>query len=88
MEVFEAALKFARSEGIVPAPEPSHAIAAVDPRSAGGERSRREAHHPVQPVGHGHFDMAAYEAYLGGSLTDYEYPQEEIEAAMAHLPVI
>jgi tryptophan synthase beta chain len=88
METFAAALQFARAEGIVPAPEPSHAIAAVireamDAKAAGEPRVIL-----FNLCGHGHFDMAAYEAYLNGKLTDYEYPQAEIDAAMAELPSI
>ncbi len=87
-ETFRAALQFARSEGIVPAPEPSHAIAgaikeALDAKAAGEKRVIL-----FNLCGHGHFDMSAYEAYLSGNLEDYEYPQAEIDAAMAALPVV
>ena len=85
---FEAALKFARSEGIVPAPEPSHAIAAVIREALAAKAAGEKRTILFNLSGHGHFDMAAYEAYLSGSLSDYEYPQEDIEAAMSHLPVI
>ncbi|MDZ4768066.1 MAG: TrpB-like pyridoxal phosphate-dependent enzyme [Chloroflexota bacterium] len=88
METFEAALRFAKSEGIVPAPEPSHAIAAVikealDAKAAGEARTIL-----FNLCGHGHFDMSAYEAYLNGRLENYAYPQEEIDAAMAAMPVV
>jgi tryptophan synthase beta chain len=87
-ETFRAALQFARSEGIVPAPEPSHAIAgaikeALDAKAAGEKRVIL-----FNLCGHGHFDMSAYETYLSGNLEDYEYPQAEIDAAMAALPVV
>jgi len=87
-ETFNAATQFARAEGIVPAPEPSHAIAAtikeaLDAKAAGEKRVIL-----FNLCGHGHFDMSAYEAYLSGKLEDYEYPQEEIDAAMAALPVV
>jgi tryptophan synthase beta chain len=87
-ETFRAALQFARSEGIVPAPEPSHAIAgaikeALDAKAAGEKRVIL-----FNLCGHGHFDMSAYETYLSGNLEDYEYPQAEIDTAMAALPVV
>ena len=87
-DTFRAALQFARAEGIVPAPEPSHAIAgaikeALDAKAAGEKRVIL-----FNLCGHGHFDMSAYEAYLSGNLEDYEYPQAEIDAAMAALPVV
>jgi tryptophan synthase beta chain len=87
-ETFRAGLQFARAEGIVPAPEPSHAIAAaiqeaLDAKAAGEKRTIL-----FNLCGHGHFDMSAYEAYLSGNLEDYEYPTEAIEASMAALPVV
>ncbi len=88
LESFEAALKFARSEGIVPAPEPSHAIAAVIREALAAKAAGEKRTILFNLSGHGHFDMAAYEAYLSGSLSDYEYPLDDIEAAMSHLPVI
>jgi len=88
LEAFSAAVTFLRAEGIVPAPEASHAIAQVI----------REAHKATaagtSPVilfnlcGHGHFDMSAYDAFNNGSLTDFEYPEAAVEAAMAGLPQI
>ncbi len=88
MDTFRAGLQFARAEGIVPAPEPTHAIAAtiqeaLDAKAAGEKRVIL-----FNLCGHGHFDMTAYEAFLGGKLQDYEYPQDEIDEAMAALPQI
>ena len=85
-ECFGAAVTFARAEGIVPAPEPSHAIAAVI------EEAKRCAESGEQKVlltalcGHGHFDMTAYERYLSGEMQDFDLPQDRIDAAMAKLP--
>lgn len=81
-EVFEAALLFARTEGIVPAPETSHALkAAVD--EAVRCREAREAKTIVVGFsGHGHFDMAAYDAYLAGTLEDYEMNPETLARAL------
>ena len=81
-------VKFARSEGIVPAPEPSHAIAAAIREALAAKQAGEPRVILFNLCGHGHFDMAAYEAYLNGSLSDYEYPQADIEAAMAQLPVM
>lgn len=84
--VFEAATLFARSEGIVPAPESAHAIrAAIDEALACKERGERRTI-LFGLSGHGHFDMAAYDAYLAGRLEDVEYPQEAIDRALADLP--
>ena len=85
---FEAGVTFARAEGILPAPEPTHAIRiAIDEAIAA-----REAGEPkvilFNLCGHGHFDLGAYERYLAGSLEDYEYPREAVEAALAGLPKI
>jgi tryptophan synthase beta chain len=85
-ETFEAAVQFARTEGIVPAPEPAHAIRAVvdeavDAREAGEERVIL-----FNLCGHGHFDLAAYDAYLAGELEDPSFSEEEMEAALHRLP--
>ncbi len=84
--VFESAIQFARSEGIVPAPESAHAIrAAVDEATAAKQAGERRVI-LFNLSGHGHFDMGAYDAYLAGSLQDYAYPAEAIERAMSELP--
>ncbi len=88
METFSAAMQFLRAEGIVPAPEPSHAIAGAIREALAAKEAGEKRVILFNLCGHGHFDMAAYEAYLGGRLSDYEYPQEEIAAAMADLPQI
>jgi tryptophan synthase beta chain len=81
--VFEAAIQFARTEGILPAPESSHAIrAAIDEALAAREEGRARVI-LFNLSGHGHFDLSAYENYLGGKLQDYEYPSAEIERALA-----
>jgi tryptophan synthase beta chain len=84
--VFDAAVQFARTEGILPAPESAHAIkAAVDEAIA----AREEAKPRVilfNLSGHGHFDLAAYDAYHSGKLQDYEHPAADIAEAMAAIP--
>lgn len=84
--VFEAAVLFARTEGVVPAPETAHAIkAAVDEALRCKESGERRVI-LVNFSGHGHFDLAAYDAYLAGKLTDTEYSQEQLSASLAELP--
>jgi tryptophan synthase beta chain len=85
---FEAGVRFARTEGILPAPESTHAIrVAVDEALAA-----KEAGEPrvilFNLSGHGHFDLTSYERYLQGSLEDYEYPAEKVAAALADLPKV
>ena len=85
---FDAAVQFARAEGIIPAPEASHAIrAAVDEALAARERGERRVI-LFNLSGHGHFDMGAYDAYFAGQLQDYSYPAEAIEAALKELPAV
>src|SRR5690606_12208779 len=86
--VFEAAVQFAQTEGIIPAPESAHAIrAAVD------EALRcKETGEPKVILfglsGHGHFDLGAYDRFLRGELEDYEYPREQVEAAIREIPQV
>jgi tryptophan synthase beta chain len=84
-EVFESAVLFARTEGIIPAPESAHAIkAAVDE----ARRAREEGTKPVilfNLSGHGHFDMSAYDAYFAGRLENIELTSEEIRTSLAEL---
>jgi tryptophan synthase beta chain len=82
LPVFEAALQFARTEGILPAPESAHAIrAAVDEALTAREEGRAKVI-LFCLSGHGHFDLAAYENYLSGRLQDYEYPGGDISHAL------
>jgi len=83
---FEAALTFARTEGIIPAPETSHAIRAAIDEALRCKESGQEQVIVFNFSGHGHFDLAAYEAFFAGQLHNYEYPQEKIEEALKHLP--
>jgi tryptophan synthase beta chain len=85
---FEAAVLFARSEGIIPAPESSHAIrGAVDEALQAKEEGKQKTI-LFNLSGHGHVDMAAYDDYFAGKLTDYEYPEEAIRESLAHLPKV
>ena len=85
-ECFAAALTFAKAEGIIPAPEPSHAIAAVVEEAKRCAESGEEKVILTALCGHGHFDMLAYERYLSGEMVDYDLPQDQIDAALANLP--
>ncbi|NWG15396.1 MAG: TrpB-like pyridoxal phosphate-dependent enzyme [Chloroflexi bacterium] len=87
-ETFRAAVQFMRAEGIVPAPEPSHAIAAAIQEALEAKAAGEKRVILFNLCGHGHFDMSAYDAFLAGQLTDYEYPEAEIERAMAALPQV
>ena len=81
-------VQFARAEGILPAPEPTHAIrVAIDEALAAKEAGEARVI-LFNLCGHGHFDLAAYEKYLSGTLEDYEYPAEEVAAALAGLPKV
>jgi tryptophan synthase beta chain len=85
-EVFAAAVRFARTEGIIPGPEPAHAIRAVFEEA----EAAREAGEPRVILfglsGHGHFDLAAYEAFLAGRLEDLEFSEADMAAALERLP--
>ena len=88
IECFEAGVQFARTEGIVPAPEPTHAIAAAIREANKATEAGEERVILTAMCGHGHFDMAAYDAYFAGELEDFEYPEEAVREAMERVPVI
>src|SRR6201991_826651 len=85
-ETFEAALRFARTEAILPAPEPSHAIRAVIEEAEAAKQAGEERVILMNLCGHGHFDMSAYEAYLAGKLEDPEFSEADMAAALERLP--
>lgn len=86
--VFEAAVTFARAEGIVPAPESAHAIRQAIDEALKCKESGEEKVIVFNLSGHGHFDMTSYDAFFSGQLQDYEYPSEEVEKALSQLPQI
>src|SRR5437764_4142153 len=88
ISVFEAAVQFARAEGIIPAPESGHAIRAVLNEALEAKKTGQERVILFNLSGHGHFDMAAYEAYFAGKLQDYEYPAEAVAAAQHRMPQV
>jgi tryptophan synthase beta chain len=85
-ECFEAGVRFARTEGIVPAPEPTHAIAACVEEALRCRETGEEKVILTALCGHGHLDLAAYGAYLAGELVDHELSEDAVRTAMASLP--
>lgn len=88
LATFEAALQFARAEGILPAPESAHAVRAAIDEALDAKKKGEKRVILFNLSGHGHFDMASYQAYLAGELQDYAYPEEAIKSAMSELPDI
>jgi tryptophan synthase beta chain len=87
-EIFESALLFAKTEGIIPAPEANHAVRVAIKEALKCKESGEKKVILVNVSGHGNFDLTAYQAYLNNSLENYEYPKAKIEAAMATLPEV
>jgi len=87
-ETFEAAVLFARTEGIVPAPESAHAIASAIRAAKKCKETGEKKVILFNLSGHGHFDMTAYEQYFAGKLEDYEYPDAAVRAAEKELPKV
>ncbi|MFO7663959.1 MAG: TrpB-like pyridoxal phosphate-dependent enzyme [Chloroflexota bacterium] len=88
LDTFKAALTFLRAEGIIPAPEPTHAIKVAIDEALKCKESGEKKVIAFNLCGHGHFDMTAYDSYLKGDLKDYEYPAEAVEEALHHLPAV
>ena len=85
-EIFEAAVRFARTEAILPAPEPAHAIRAVMEEADAAKQAGEERVILFNLCGHGHFDMSAYDAYFAGNLEDPEFSEADMDAALERLP--
>jgi tryptophan synthase beta chain len=88
LATFEAAVTFARAEGILPAPESAHAIRGAIDEALDAKEKGEERVILFNLSGHGHFDLEAYDAYLSGDLQDFEYPEEDIAEAMKNVPEI
>jgi tryptophan synthase beta chain len=86
--VFDAAVQFARAEGIIPAPESAHAVRKAIDEALEAKREGRPRVILFGLSGHGHFDLAAYEKHLAGELEDFAYPEDAIQAAMRELAAI
>ncbi len=87
-EVFEAAVTFARCEGILPAPESSHAIRAAINEALKAKEEGKSKTILFNLSGHGHFDLTAYEQYLSGQIQDCNYSEEEVQKALKDLPKV
>jgi pyridoxal-phosphate dependent TrpB-like enzyme len=87
-ECFEAGIRFARTEGIVPAPEPTHALAETISEALRCRETGEKKVILTAVCGHGHFDLAAYERYLSGEMSDFALSQERIDDALARLPTV
>lgn len=85
-ETFAKAVEFTRAEGILPGPEPTHAVASAMLEAEKAKEDGEEKVIVFNLSGHGHFDMGAYAEYTAGKMVDYEHPQERIDAAMARIP--
>src|SRR6476646_3471843 len=85
-ECFAAAIQFARTEGIVPAPEPTHALAATVREALECKRSGEEKVIVTALCGHGHFDLAAYDTYLSGQMVDEDVSDARFAAALETVP--
>ena len=85
-ECFAAAIQFARTEGIVPAPEPTHALAAAVREALRAKETGEETVILTALCGHGHFDLAAYDAYLSGRMTDEAVSDERFASGLATVP--
>jgi tryptophan synthase beta chain len=83
---FDAAVRFAQAEGILPAPEPAHALRVVFDEAEAAREAGEQRVILVNLCGHGHFDMSAYDAYHAGELTDLEFSERDMDAALDRLP--
>jgi len=87
-ECFAAAIQFARTEGIVPAPEPTHAIALAIREALKAKETGEETVILTALCGHGHFDLAAYDQYLRGEMVDEEFTDARLAEALASIPEV
>ncbi len=87
-ECFAAAVQFTRTEGILPAPEPTHALAACIREALACRETGEEKVILTAMCGHGHFDLAAYDSYRSGRMTDEPVTDERLAAALADLPAV
>ncbi|TRO83297.1 TrpB-like pyridoxal phosphate-dependent enzyme [Trichloromonas acetexigens] len=85
---FDAAVLFSRTEGIIPAPESSHAIRGAIDEALQAKEEGKEKTILFNLSGHGHVDMTAYDDFFAGKLTDYEYPTEAIKESLSQLPKV
>jgi tryptophan synthase beta chain len=86
--VFKAGVMFARTEGIITAPEPCHDLKVAIDEALKCKESGESKTILIAHSGHGHFDLSAYDEYLSGRMQDYEYPEEKVKEALASLPKV
>lgn len=86
MSFITGAIKFARTEGIIPAPEPTHAIAATIREAVLCRESGQPKVILMAMCGHGHFDLASYEKYLQGNMVDLSYAEEKVQESLSKIP--
>lgn len=82
------AIQFARSEGLIPAPEPTHAIAATIREALRCRETGESKVILTAMCGHGHFDLPSYEKYLQGNMVDLSFSEEKIQASLANVPQV
>jgi len=87
-KIFESALLFARTEGIIPAPETAHAVKVAIDEAMKCKKEKKEKCILIGFSGHGHFDLTAYDNYLSGHLKDYEFPKDLLDQALEEVPVV
>ena len=87
-ECFAAGLQFARTEGIVPAPEPTHAVAATVREALACEESGDSKTILTALCGHGHLDLSAYESCISGAVSVFDLSDEAIAASLSSVPVL
>jgi len=88
LRCFEAAMQFVRAEGIIPAPETSHAVLAAIDEALDAKEKGEERVILFNFSGHGFLDMSSYKAYMSGDLEDYAYPEEKVREALKAVPVL
>jgi tryptophan synthase beta chain len=86
--IFEAATLFSSAQGIVPGPEPAHAIKGVIDEALAAREAGQERVILFNLSGHGHFDMQAYDDYLNGRLPEVEFREEDVAVSMRNVPDI
>ena len=87
-ECCAAGLQFARTEGIVPAPEPTHALAATVQEALRAKETGEETVILTALCGHGHFDLASYDAYLNGRMVDEAFDEDRLAEGLSTIPAV
>ncbi|MGB2813485.1 MAG: TrpB-like pyridoxal phosphate-dependent enzyme [Dehalococcoidales bacterium] len=88
LATFEAGVQFARTEGIITAPEPCHDLRVAIDEALKCKESGESKNILIAHSGHGHFDLAAYDSYLSGKMIDYDFPEDKMKEALASLPKV